>query len=253
MPLSESEAIILRTYPLGEGDRIVSFLSRTEGRLRGVARGARRPKSRFGASLEPLSHVRIWFFERETRPLARISQCELLESFWEAQRAYNAQVAFGLLAEISESILPEREPSDAFFRLLLATCRAVKATKQVALPLAYFALWTVRLGGWLPSLDQCARCGRSLLAQPAMESWAGGEGAGIYCRDCRPEPARNVSAEALACARTMLRESLEKLGQAGGCRAEIELANYALDWIELQAEKKLATRSMLQLARGSEL
>lgn len=253
MPLSESEAIILRTYPLGEGDRIVSFLSRTEGRLRGVAHGARRPKSRFGASLEPLSHVRIWYFERETRPLARISQCELLESFWEAQRAYNAQVAFALVAEISESVLPEREPSDTFFRLLLATCRAVQASSQVALPLAYFALWAVRLGGWLPSLDQCAHCGRNLLAQPAVAGLAGAEGTGIYCRECRTASGRSISADALACARTMLRASLENMVRAGGCPAAVELANCAFDWIELHAERKLATRSMLQLARGSEL
>ncbi len=62
MPLKDTEAIILRTYPVGESDRIVSFLSRTEGRLRGVAQGARRPKSRFAGLLEPLSHVRLWFY-----------------------------------------------------------------------------------------------------------------------------------------------------------------------------------------------
>ena len=78
MPVRESEAIILRTYPLGEGDRLVSFLSRNEGRMRGVAAGARKPKSRVGASLEPLSYVRMWFYEKERRQLRRISQFELL-------------------------------------------------------------------------------------------------------------------------------------------------------------------------------
>ena len=90
MPLKESEAIILRSYPLGEGDRLVSFLSRSTGRLRGVARGARRPKSRFGSTLEPLSHIRIWFYERETRDLVRINQCELIRSFLATQRDYAA-------------------------------------------------------------------------------------------------------------------------------------------------------------------
>ena len=70
--------MILRTFPLSEGDRIVSFLSRAEGRLKGVAQGARKPKSKFGASLETLSHVRICFYERETRDLVRIQQCELI-------------------------------------------------------------------------------------------------------------------------------------------------------------------------------
>src|SRR5260370_33964203 len=89
MPARESDAIILRSYPLGEGDRLVSFLSRSVGRIRGVAAGARRTKSRFGASLEVMSYVRIWFFERETRDLVRINQCELLETFLDAQRDYN--------------------------------------------------------------------------------------------------------------------------------------------------------------------
>jgi DNA repair protein RecO (recombination protein O) len=84
MPVHESEAIILQSYALGEADRLVSFLSRTMGRMRGVAAGARKPKSRFGSTLERLSHVRIWYFERETRELVRISQCEMIESFLDA-------------------------------------------------------------------------------------------------------------------------------------------------------------------------
>src|SRR5580658_6287720 len=81
MPLHESEAIVLQSYPLGEADRLVSFLSRTMGRVRGVASGARKPKSRFGSTLERLSYVRVWFYERENRELVRISQCEMIESF----------------------------------------------------------------------------------------------------------------------------------------------------------------------------
>ena len=88
MPLRESEAIVLQSYPLGEADRLVSFLSRSIGRVRGVASGARRTKSRFGSTLERLSHVRIWFFEKETRELVRISQTELIESFLDAFRDY---------------------------------------------------------------------------------------------------------------------------------------------------------------------
>lgn len=245
MPVRESEAIILRTYALGEGDRLVSFLSRSEGRIRGVARGARKPKSRFGASLEPMSHVRIWFYERETRQLVRISQCELIESFLEAQRSYNANVAFGLMAEITEAVLPEREPSDPAFRLLLATCRAIQRTGLIGLPICYFALWTVRLGGWLPSLDRCAECGRELAGQPG---WANQEGTGVFCRQCRPSGARAISAHTLAVARSMLRESLEKLAAGGNARAPLELANYILDLIEQHIERKLNVRLMLELA-----
>ncbi|MFZ0432906.1 MAG: recombination protein O N-terminal domain-containing protein, partial [Candidatus Acidiferrales bacterium] len=73
MPVHESEAIVLQSYAIGEGDRLVSFLSRTMGRVRGVASGARRTKSKFGSTLERLSYVRIWFYEKETRELVRIN------------------------------------------------------------------------------------------------------------------------------------------------------------------------------------
>src|SRR6267154_3761493 len=106
MPLKESEAIVLRTFPLGEGDRLVSFLDRKSGRLRGVARGARMPKSRFGSTLELLSYVRIWFFERETRELVRINQCELVESFLKAQQDYPRSLGLALVSEVAENVLP---------------------------------------------------------------------------------------------------------------------------------------------------
>ena len=115
MPVHESEAIILQSYPLGEADRIVSFFSRGAGRLRGVAKGARRTKSRFGSTLERLSHIRIWYYERETRDLVRINQSELIESFMVAHADYDTSVAFSLFSEISEMVLPEREPLDAPF------------------------------------------------------------------------------------------------------------------------------------------
>src|SRR5438094_9221447 len=97
MPARETEAIILKTFPLGEADRVVSFLGRTSGRLRGVAAGARRLNNRFGSTLEMLSHVRIWYVERETRELVRIQQAELVESLHKAQRHY------GLSAGLAEN------------------------------------------------------------------------------------------------------------------------------------------------------
>lgn len=244
MPVRESEAIILRTYALGEGDRLVSFLSRAEGRLRGVAKGARRPKSRFGATLEPLSYIRIWYYERETRPLARISQCELMESFLEAQRSYDASVAFGLISEIAETVLPEHEPSDPMFRLLLATCRGIRDTGHIALPLAYYALWTVRLGGWLPALDRCSACGRELVGQGG---WSVAGSGGIFCEACQTPGAKPISAEALQTALPMLRMPLEKLAASENMRAFRELMDYLMDRIEEHAEKKLRVRAMVEL------
>ena len=245
MPLLESEAIVLRTCPMGEGDRLVSFLSRSEGRLRGVARGARKPKSRFGASLEPLSHIRIWFYERETRDLVRISQCELIEAFVDAQRSYNATVAFALLAEVGEGVLPEREPSDPVFRLLLATCRAIGTTGLILLPLTYFAVWTLRLSGWLPSFAECAGCHSDLSGK---EVWGAEDGSGVFCRKCRPESSRLIPAESPAVIQSMLRESLENLTRRDGTNVPVGLTNYLMDLIESHMERKSTVRPMLELA-----
>src|SRR5882724_12483827 len=99
MPARETEAIILKTFPLGEADRLVSFLGRSSGRLRGVAAGARRLKNHYGSTLEILSHVQLWYVERETRDLVRIKQCELLESFFRAQSEYGPSTGLSLLRE----------------------------------------------------------------------------------------------------------------------------------------------------------
>src|SRR5271154_7231580 len=112
MPARETEAIILKTFPLGEADRLVSFLGRASGRIRGVAAGARRVKNRYGSTLEILSHVRLWYSEKETRELVRIQQCELLESFHKSQSDYQLSTGLAVASEVSEQVLPERETAD---------------------------------------------------------------------------------------------------------------------------------------------
>lgn len=154
MPARETEAIILRTYPLKEADKIVSFFSRNMGKARGVARGARKPKSRYGASLEPLSHVRLWCFERESADLVSIDNCELIQSFFEAQKDQTGGVALAYLAEVTEHLLPERQPQDAFFRLLLLVLDRIRRSGEIWAALTYFDLWAVRLGGFLPDLSR---------------------------------------------------------------------------------------------------
>jgi DNA repair protein RecO (recombination protein O) len=249
MPLHESEAIVLQRYNLGEADRLVSFLSRTMGRVRGVAAGSRKTKSRFGSTLERLSHIRIWFFEREARDLVRISQCEMIESFLDVSRDYPSSVAFALFTEITEAVLPEREASDANFRLLLLAAQTVKRTGKAELPLAYFALWTVKLGGWLPPLDRCAFCSRAL-AKDGPAYFAPSASA-IACGKCRKPGMRAISAAALSVARRMLGERLDRLSQDAapdliGARAARELTNVMLDVVEHQIDRKLKSRELLE-------
>lgn len=247
MPLRESEAIILQHYALGEADWLVSFLTRTMGRVRGVAAGARRPKSRFGSTLERLSHVRIWFFERENRELVRVSQSEMIESFIDVFRDYSSSIALSIFSEVSEAVLPEREALDANFRLLLLAAKTVKRTLQPELPLAYFALWTVKLGGWLPPLDRCGRCGNALLE--GASAYFSSSGSVVVCGKCRTPGMRVVSPAALALARRMLSERLDRVvespaGVAG--RAARELTDAMLDVIERQIDRKLKSRELLE-------
>src|SRR5258708_33835905 len=164
MPARETEAIILKTFPRGEADRLVSFLGRSSGRVRGVASGARRLKNRYGSTLEILSHVQIWYVEKETRDLVRIQQAELLEAFHKAQSDYGLSTGLAVIREISEHILPEHEVSEPMFRLILLAAREGERTGDWNLPLRHFAFWTVSLGGRLPRLGggvQCCACLRA--------------------------------------------------------------------------------------------
>ena len=243
MPLKESEAIVLRTFPLGEGDRLVSFLDRQSGRQRGVARGARMPKSRFGSTLELLSYIRIWYFERETRELVRINQCELIESFLDLQKDYQAGVYLALLSEITEAVLGEREVADPQFRLLLLAARAIRTNGPSPAILAYFGLWTVRLGGWLGSLDQCAQCGKAFGKEGA---YASPGSASLSCADCREGWAKPISQVALSVGQAALSGTLERLLKGNpSLEGSDEISSYALDVLEHHMERKLVARQML--------
>jgi DNA repair protein RecO (recombination protein O) len=249
MPTKESEAIILRTYPMGEGDRLVSFLDRHAGRLRGVARGARMPKSRFGSTLEILSYVRIWYFERESRDLVRISQCELIESFLGVERDYDSGLVLAIVSEVTEAVLGEKEPADAHFRLALLSARALKQGAPQSKVLAYFSLWTVRLGGWLGPLDKCSQCRRQLGSEPA----AFGLGfPGLYCDDCRELGMIGISSMALVAGRQVLAGTLEHyLSLHAPPAGADEISSYALDLLEQHVERKFVSRKLLGTAETS--
>ena len=120
MPLRTSEAIILRCWPFREADLIVSFFTRDQGKLRGVARRARRPKNDFGAGLERLSWVSLSWYQRETRELVSLNSCELLQSWFMLASNYETSVALDFLAEVSDQMLPPGEVNERQFRLLLA-------------------------------------------------------------------------------------------------------------------------------------
>jgi DNA repair protein RecO (recombination protein O) len=246
MPARETEAIILKTFPLGEADRLVSFLGRASGRVRGVAAGARRLKNRYGSTLEVLSHVQIWYVEKETRELVRIQQCELLESFHKAQSNYELSTGLAVISEAAELVLPDHEAAEPMFRLILLAAREIERTGNWTLPLTYFAFWTVRLGGWLPRFDRCSSCGTSFGPQAAYHaSWE----PGLLCEKCRRPGMKPLHLEARQLAERFTSERLDRIdGLASSSKSLTELRDAALDWIEHNGDRKLKTRELLEEA-----
>ena len=161
MALTESEAIVLRTYPLREADLLVTLFTRAEGKVRGVARSAKKSKRRFGGALEPLTYVRAFYDVRERQELARLDACEVLESPLATEVSYARAVALAHMAELLDELLPDHEANDAIFRLTLSVLHVLTGP-EVWMPVTYFELWLTRLVGFLPELTECIVCGRSL-------------------------------------------------------------------------------------------
>ncbi|MBI2957037.1 MAG: DNA repair protein RecO [Acidobacteria bacterium] len=244
MPLLDSEAIILRASAFAEADKLVSFFTRRLGRLRGVAPRARRSRRRFGAALEPLSHVRLWFYERERHELVTLSESELIEAYWDPRGDYSRTLALHHLVELSERLLPEREPAEKAFRLLLAVLAELKHADSPRIPLNYFQLWMVRLAGWLPTLDSCSRCGKPLADEPAYADPSRGQ---IVCPRCRRPGMRLLSPAVRQAALQMLALPLPKLSlPAWDEQPAGQLQDLLLDIVEAHGEQKLVTRELLR-------
>jgi DNA repair protein RecO (recombination protein O) len=152
MPARVSETFVLRTYPFREADLIVSFFTRDQGKLRGVARRARRPKNPFGSGLERLSHVRMAYFQREHAELVSLNGCELIDSQFGLQSEYGRSVALDYFTEVAEQLLPPHEPNEKFFRLLASALEYLRSGGEMWAAVGYYSLWAVRLTGVFPEL-----------------------------------------------------------------------------------------------------
>src|ERR1700723_375315 len=152
MPARMSDSFILRTYPFREADLIVSFFTREQGKLRGVARRARKPNGPFGSGLERLSRVNMAYYERENRDLSNLSGCELIESQFALQSDYARGIALDYFAEVAEQLLPAREPNEKFFRLLMSALDYLRSGGETWTAILYVSLWAVRLTGVFPEL-----------------------------------------------------------------------------------------------------
>lgn len=242
MPLKESEAIVLRSYPLREADLLVTCFTRTEGKVRGVARAAKKSKKRFGGALEPLTYVKLYWEDRERVELARLDSCEVLESPMATQVDYPRAVALGYVAEILDQVLPDREAHDDLFRLTLSVLPQVQAG-AIWMPLTYFDLWLVRLAGLLPELGECIECGAALNGSrayfhPLAE--------GLMCPEHKRLASAEMSAESRATAAKMFRASVESFaGDKWPRQRGADLRKFLQQRIEQHLERKLVTAAML--------
>jgi DNA repair protein RecO (recombination protein O) len=162
MPLYTADALVLRTYKLGESDRIVVFLTEDRGKKRGVAKGARRPKSKFAGALEPLTRARIAYFEKERRELVGLNYAEPSRSPLSARPEALGHV--GYFAELLDEWAQDAEPNERLYRLGSSLVDALAEGVSIE-PLArYFEFWLLRLQGVYPPTLGCQACGAALHA-----------------------------------------------------------------------------------------
>jgi len=243
MVLKESEAIVLRTYPLREADLLVTLFTRMEGKVHGVARSAKKSRRRFGGALEPLTYVRAHYEDRERRELARLDSCEVLESPLASEVTYPRAVALGHVAELLDELLPEREPNDAVFRLALAVLSGLRGP-SVWLPITYLELWMTRLMGYLPELSECMVCGRTLNGSRAFFHALSD---GLVCGDDKRLASSEISPESRILAARMLRAPLESFGPIAWPKAQAaDLRKFLIQTLQRHIEKKLVTAGMLE-------
>ena len=243
MALKESEAIVLRTYPLRESDLLVTIFTRLEGKVKGVARAAKKSKRRFGGALEPLTYVRAIYDDRERQDLARLDSCEVIESPLATEVSYARAVALGHVAELLDELLPDREANDAVFRLTLAVLQELRGP-SLWIALTYFELWMTRLVGFLPEFSECVICGRSLNGSRAF--WHA-LADGLMCADDKRLASSEISAESRKIAAQMLRSRVSDFAAIEWPKEVCaDLRKLLIQILERQIEKKLVTAGMME-------
>lgn len=238
------EAIVVRVKAFGEADRLVHLLTREAGKVRVVARGARRPKSRFTPAMQLFTHCQVQVYRGRT--LDGVRQVEILESF-RALREDLDRMAHAMYAcELADEMVLEHQPSEPVFSLLLDLLRVLASPQSApGPPLAAFQLQLLTLAGFRPELGQCVVCGGPVAGLEVRLSPAEG---GILCERCAAGAGR-----VLLVARGAM-EAMRFLQSAGVRRAGVlrlqeglwEQARRAIeDFVEFRLERRLRSRDFL--------
>ena len=183
MPLYETESLVLKTYNLAEADRIVVFFTRDHGMVRGVAKGAKRLKSRFGSTLEPFSTVTLEYFQKEDRELVSIRSVELLRSSFAAASEPGFLHTFSYVADLLIAFVPPHDANETLYRMVKACIESgAVSTDGLSAMRLYFELWLLRLGGYMPDWTVCDGCERKLTYEEAVDIKADFH---LLCSNCR--------------------------------------------------------------------
>jgi len=169
MAVFETEALILRSYNLAEADKIVVCLSRAAGLIRGVAKGCRKLKNRFGAALEPFTLINLTYYEKEHQELVSFRQVEILKSRFNLSSNASILTGFSYMGDLLIDFSPPHQANDNLFRMALACFEAASETPDdLDAVLRYFEVWLLKLEGFLPDLRMCANCQNSFGADEAV-------------------------------------------------------------------------------------
>jgi DNA repair protein RecO (recombination protein O) len=234
-PLYRDQGVVLRTIKLGEADRIVTFVTQGRGKVRAVAKGVRKTKSRFGGRLEPITHVALQFYEG--RELDIVTQADTLDHFRPIREDLDRVARATSMLEAVDQVAQEREPNPRLHQMLVGALRALASGNAPLIVPAFF--WKLlSLEGAHPLLEQCATCGSAddLCAFDLTEG-------GVLCRDCRRGMA--VSPEALAVIRGILGGGLADALNAPVDAATFEVEHLATYAIEQHLERRLRSLHVL--------
>lgn len=252
MPLRRVTAIVLRTHRVGEADKIVVFFTREMGKIRGIARGARRARSRFGGSLEVGTEIELTFFEKEGRDLSSVDRCDIVRSRFSQLGDPILATTLGYITDLTDAFLPERETNKRIYRLLRAAIGALSSPETAESLARYFEAWLLRLSGVYPLRRYCPSCGKLLQTAGA---WFSFDERRLTCRKCREEQPRGfpLSPESLLLLDDIWRLPPDKLDSPRpGALAELREFHHRLmqEHLEKDLKSHHVLEEMLREAKG---
>ena len=230
MAIYRDQGVVLRTIKLGESDRIVTFVTQTHGKVRAVAKGVRKTKSRFGARLEPLTHVALQLYEGRG-DLDTVTQAETIDTFRPVREDLDRMTRATAMLEVVDQVAQEREANPRLYQMLVGALRAMAANSSPVLVPAFF--WKLlSLEGFHPMLDVCAGCGTpdELVAFDLSQG-------GVLCRSCRR--GLGVSPDALDLLRRILGGDLARVLADPPSPAVAEVDRLAVVAMEAHLERRL--------------